>query len=305
MRSIRSQEGVRWELLIVDNCSSDGTQDVLRGIPEACVTFNSGNVGFGTAHNQNARRARGRHILFLNPDVSFGCGLFAGLTAALDQNTACAIAGPHVLEGSEQDRRSFPPRQFYPGEGVFPLESNREGYAWMSGCCLAMRRSVFEQVGGFDEGFFLYGEDTDLCLRTRQAGWRIAWLPQVEVLHSGRQSQSELSAYQRHRNLFRGVARFCEKHYAPPQTRSIMRVQFIAASLASALILLAGRSARGEDDPFHLQRLRARRDTAREWLAHHSVSPAPFDRHTPRILKRLTGLLVQGLREGRYPLDDF
>ena len=172
LESLAAQQGVRWELFVVDNASQDGTRAKLEHFSN--VTPNRMNVGYGAAHNQNLSRFCGRHVLFLNPDLTFSTGLFAGLTKFLDENPQVGITSPRVTEG--QERIPFPPRRFYPGEGMVPLEPGlrRKEYAWISGCCLAIRRAVLEQVGGFDPDYFLYQEETDLCPRVRRAGYRIA-----------------------------------------------------------------------------------------------------------------------------------
>jgi N-acetylglucosaminyl-diphospho-decaprenol L-rhamnosyltransferase len=186
LRSLARQEGVRWELLVVDNASQDGTPAKLERLPN--VTLNRTNVGYAAAHNQNLSRFHGRHVLFLNPDLTFSPDLFAGLVSFLDENPLVGVVGPRVLEGPE--RIPFPPRRFYPGEGMLALEPGlrRKEYAWLSGCCLAIRRAVLEQVRGFDPDYFLYQEETDLCLRVRRAGYRVACCPELEVEHVGQQS---------------------------------------------------------------------------------------------------------------------
>jgi GT2 family glycosyltransferase len=172
---LRAQIGSSFEVLIVDNGSRDAdvARRCLGGESFVEVTWNANNVGFGRAHNQNLSRFRGRYVLLLNPDVRFGPELFARLTAFLDARPDVGIAGPRIVEGPF--RREFLPRRFYPGDGMVPLEPgfDRGEIAWLNGCCLMLRRSVLEALGGFDPDYFLYAEETDLCLRARRAGVRI------------------------------------------------------------------------------------------------------------------------------------
>ncbi len=149
------------------------------------MTPNGTNVGYGRGHNDNLTRCRGSYVLVLNPDLEFDMGLFAGLASHLEKNPSVAIAGPRILEGV--NRRPFPPRYFYPGEGMVALERGlrRTEIAWLSGCCFIVRRGVFEALGGFDPDFFLYQEDTDFCLRTRRAGHRIGYVPSTMVHQRG------------------------------------------------------------------------------------------------------------------------
>ena len=248
LESLAGQQGVRWKLFVVDNASQDGTRAKLEQLSN--VTLNRTNVGFGAAHNQNLSRFRGRYVLFLNPDLTFSTDLFAGLTNFLDENPQVGIAGPRVLEG--RDRIPFPPRRFYPGEGMVPLEPGlrRKEYAWISGCCLAIRRAALEQVGGFDPGYFLYQEETDLCLRVRRAGYRIAWCPELEVEHAGQQSQTEFSEYERARKLFEGTAQFLRKHYGTRQLNSMFRFQHLGTSTLLGVSRMLPKSAWLRARPF-------------------------------------------------------
>ena len=206
--SLSIQLGVRWELFVFDNASTDSTAAWLAKRMVGNVTVNRTNVGYGRAHNQNRARFRGRHVLFLNPDVTFPAGLFAALVSFLDANPKAGVVGPSVLEGKE--RAAFPPRRFYPGERTIALEPGlRRGYyAWLSGCCMAIRRSVLEEVGGFDPDFFLYQEETDLCLRVRRSGYQIGWCQEWQVLHTHLQSQIGLSEYDQERRLLEGTVLF-------------------------------------------------------------------------------------------------
>lgn len=303
--SLSAQRGVRWELFVVDNASTDGTPDMLRRQMQGNVTLNQRNTGYGCAHNQNRERFRGRHVLFLNPDVTFAPGVFAALAGFLDANPRAGVAGPKVLEGPE--RAPFLPRRFYPGEGMVALDRGlrRRDYGWIGGCCLAIRRQVLEEIGGFDRDYFLYSEDTDLCLRVRRAGYRIGWCPEVEVVHQGRQSQTRLSEYAMARNLFSGVAIFLGKHYAERDVRSMLRFQLLAArvvlALPEGLLRVPGRGAA----PFRRDRVRARLDACREWLGNRGYRSFPLDGRSYKIAARQMHLLFEWAWKGGFPLDDY
>jgi GT2 family glycosyltransferase len=134
------------------------------------VFVNDTNIGYGRGHNRNLSQSRGSYVLLLNPDLEFEAGLFNRLSDYLDRHADCAMAGPCILEGSEL--RPFPPRYFYPGEGMVALQGGlrRRDIAWISGCCVIIRRHMFESLNGFDPDYFLYQEDTDLCLRVQGRG---------------------------------------------------------------------------------------------------------------------------------------
>jgi GT2 family glycosyltransferase len=176
----------------------------------------------------------------------------------------------------------------------------RTEVAWVQGACLAARRNVFQALGGFDPKFFLYFEETDLCLRARRAGYRIEWLPHLQVLHAAGHSQAPLSQYQRHYNLFAGLTVFLEKYFAPRDTRSMLRFQWAAASL---LLAMPGPWLRYP--AFLPERLRARRDICRQYLRNSQCSLFPVDLRTWRMAARVLRLSFDWLRSGgKLAVDD-
>lgn len=302
--ALRAQTGVSFEAFFVDNGSGDATAEMLRGAGFGDLILNPTNVGFGRAHNQNLSRFRGRHVVILNPDVRFGTDLLAHLVGYLDTQPGVAIAGPRVLEGPE--RREFAPRRWYPGEGMVPLEDRRPHgeIAWVSGCCMIVRRPVLEALGGFDPDYFLYAEEIDLCLRARRAGHRIGWCPSAAVHHLQHQSQPDTSAEERSRLLFRGIVTFWEKHYRPTDVRRMLRFQLWACEvLLSAGPVLRTLSRRwpalAED------RLRARRAVCGERLRARGSRGRLLAELPLRILLRQVELLARWVRQRRLPLDDY
>jgi N-acetylglucosaminyl-diphospho-decaprenol L-rhamnosyltransferase len=301
--SLASQEGLLWELFLVDNASTDGTPGILSQRGMGHVTTNAENAGFGRGHNQNGQRFRGRYLLFLNPDLELPPGLFAGLVRFLDNNPSIAIAGPKVLEGPS--RTPFPPRRCYPGQMLMPAgpEPAASQPAWINGCCMAIRRCVFEDIGGFDPAYFLYFEEVDLCWRARRAGWQLGWLPEYEVLHYGRGSQRSISEYQQARELFAGAVLFWEKRYAERDQAAMLRVQVLAAQmLLAASKLLSSRWPRHQG--LRQARLRARRDICREWLQRHGSGPWVLDSRCLRIAIRLARVAADWALSGRILFDD-
>jgi len=304
--SLRAQIGVTFEVHLVDNASRDAeaARRHVEGAPFVDATWNTENVGYGRAHNQNLSRFRGRYVLLLNPDVRFGPDLLARLVAFLDAHLDVAIVGPRIVEGSS--RREFPPRRFYPGEGMVALERgfDRREIAWLNGCCLMIRRPVLAALGGFDPDYFLYAEDPDLCLRARRAGHRIGWCPTAEAIHEHQQSQTGSSADERSRRLFRGVSIFWEKHYRPADVRRMMRFQ----SWSCGLLLATGPALRAlahRWPALEPARIRGRRDICREWMARHTMRPAALTDLPVSIALRQVTLLRHWLVRRRPPLDDY
>ena len=221
-----SRADVSCEVVVVDNASGDGTVEaVSREHPEALVVENAENLGFAAACNRGVARASGRYVLLLNPDAEIAPGTLGRLAGHLDANPDVAVAGCRLVapDGSAQfscGRFLTPWNQF---AETLKLGPPRRSYAaaevagdaadvdWVVGACLAVRRSAFDEIGGLDERFFMYSEDEDLCFRLRTKGWRVHYLPGVEVRHVG--GGSVAHAIERMRSETRASqAAFVRKH---------------------------------------------------------------------------------------------
>lgn len=301
---LRRQVGVAWEARFVDTASTDRSAALVGAAGVGEIEALDENLGYGRAHNRSAAHCRGEYLLLLNPDLRLEPGLFAGLVSRLDAHPEEALVGPRVFEGPRE--RPFPPRRFYPGEGMIPLEPGlrRREIAWLSGCCLAVRRAVFDELGGFDPGFFLYQAETDLCLRARRAGHGIGCVEELVVHHLHRQSQRQLSDYQHALRIFDGSAAFWRKHYPPRDFRRLLRFQ-IAISTLLLPIARAGRRFASWPPELAKPRLRARLDVCRRELA--AVFPDQASRAGWRgsIVLRQVGLALAWAAAGRFPLDDY
>lgn len=193
------------EVFVVDNASTDGSADAIRDrFPSVHLIANGRNVGFGAANNQAMRQARGRHLLLLNSDAFPRGGAVAKLVGYLDAHRAVGIVGPRLLneDGSLQPScYRFPtPSQAWRenlwlsrvfrrherwGDYRYWAHDRERDVEWIVGACMMVRREVYEAVGGFDERFFMYAEETDWQKRIRDAGWGVAFLPDAVVTHLG------------------------------------------------------------------------------------------------------------------------
>ena len=229
VRSLRA-EGVG-EIVVVDNASGDGSAAALAAAdPAARLLATGSNLGFGTAANRGAAAATGHHLLILNPDAVVEPGTVKVLVEALDRDDAVAIVGPRI---ENPDGSVYPSVRTFPSLGDalghafvgFVRPSNRwtrrykmldwdhaspRDVDWVSGTCMAVRRRAFEELGGFDESYFMYVEDVDLCWRAARGGWRVVYEPAGRVVHTIGVS-SELAPYRmiaiHHRSLFRFSAK--------------------------------------------------------------------------------------------------
>lgn len=202
--------GRSWTAIIVDNASSDEGPATLRGLPQTTLIANERNVGFGAAINQAARTTGARLLWLLNPDCEVRPGAFAALEATLDRHPECAMAAPQLLnvDGSVQASargepsawtglfgrntlltRFFPSsevaRRNLPAADLVASSVESAPVDWVMGAAMLIRREPFDLAGGFDERYFLYWEDADLCRRLRERGWTTRYVPPARVTHAG------------------------------------------------------------------------------------------------------------------------
>lgn len=224
------------EVVIVDNGSGDGSVDRVRvRYPDLTVIVPGRNLGYGSAANRGVASTTASLVLVSNPDLEVRPGTLAALVRALADHPAWALVGP-LIRTTAGDRypsaRRFPnlidagghallgifapdnrftrsyQRNELDGTIVDPVEVD-----WVSGACFLVRRSAFEQVGGFDEAYFMYAEDVDLCWRLGRAGWRAAYVPAAEVVHRQGVSTDHhpyRMIIEHHRSLLRFAARSTE-----------------------------------------------------------------------------------------------
>lgn len=195
------------QVVVWDNASGDGTVDAVRalGIPWVDAVQSDANLGYGAAANAGlARCPPSRHVAVLNADLAPEAGSLERLVAVLDEDPECGIVGPRLLDSDGETRpvRGVPTarallfqhtalRYLRFGRSAYraykaPAPPGPDGHVEMlSGAALVIRRSVFEQLGGFDERFFLYFEEVDLCVRCRRAGHTLRWEASAVIGHEG------------------------------------------------------------------------------------------------------------------------
>lgn len=192
--------GLALERIVVDNASGDATAAVVGARPPVRLLANDANRGFAAAANQGAREAHGRLLLFLNPDARPAPASVAALVSALEGAERAGLAGARLLwpDGTPQPSAWPAPslatlvfealllRNLWPRSRLDHIEAPADppfAVPCLSGACLLARRSCFDALAGFDEGFFLYHEDWDLCLRARDAGWSCLLVPAASAVH--------------------------------------------------------------------------------------------------------------------------
>ena len=174
-------------MVVVDNASQDGTADTLaRLLPQAQIVRNATNKGFGSANNQGIAQVDTRYALLLNPDCEIQPEALAALLDTAERYPQAAIIAPQGWRSKEAVQPSYRQAFYeYRPKQVYRIPDGTCSAKWLHGCCLLIRVAAFREFGGFDENFFLYYEDDDLCLRALQAGYDCLLEPQAKVLHVG------------------------------------------------------------------------------------------------------------------------
>ncbi|HZQ26813.1 MAG TPA: glycosyltransferase family 2 protein [Acidimicrobiales bacterium] len=202
VRSLRA-DGVG-DVVVADNASRDRSLDGLDS--DVVVVHTGANLGFGTGANRGAARAAATSdaLLICNPDLVVEPGSVKSLAAALERDPGLGLVAPRI---ENTDGTTYPSPRIFPGlfdavghafVGFFKPDNRftrryrmlgvdrsqaSASVDWVSGSCFLVRRSAWEQLGGFDESYFMYAEDVDLCWRAHRAGWRVGFEPEARVVH--------------------------------------------------------------------------------------------------------------------------
>jgi N-acetylglucosaminyl-diphospho-decaprenol L-rhamnosyltransferase len=253
LRSLRANAELPVEVVVVDNASRDGSAAAARAeFPEVRVVEAAGNLGFSKANNLGIHETTAPYVWILNPDTEVQPGNLACLARILDERADVGLVGPRTVSTDGAPQVSF-------GEALTPvaewlqqalvrgvrsrrppalrraveLASREREPGWISASCVLARRTALDAVGGFDEGFFLYEEDVDLCLRLHRGGWRIVFTPATAIVHHlGKSGSAEplrvrLAYHRSH-------LRFYQKHNTALQT-ALLRGYLGASALVGLL----------------------------------------------------------------------
>ena len=220
-----------FDIWIVDNYSSDGSPAMIReSYPDVNFIENDENVGFGKANNQALRKSQGDYVLLLNPDTVVKTNAISELINFLDNNPDAGIAGARLInpDGTLQiSAFPFPTlfrefwRMFYLDSVVYlsnyPMKNWNKDQArevdTLLGACMLIRREAINQFGLFDEEYFIYSEEVDLCTRLKEAGWRLYWVPGAVVIHFAGKSIQQVSE-EMFLRLYEGKVLYFRKHHS-------------------------------------------------------------------------------------------
>jgi GT2 family glycosyltransferase len=291
------------DVVVVDNASSDGTRELVESKFPFARVVDSQNHGFSHANNRGAATCDARYVLFLNPDTEIVAGRFSDLLEEMDQRPEVGLAGVRQLTG---DGDLWPTIRYFPsipraiGEALaaerwpvharwlgereldLSLYEREQPCDWTSGSFLFARREALMSSGLLDERFFIYSEETDLCLRIRQAGWDIRHLTGMTIVHHAgkggvRPKMVAQEAY--------GRSQYARKHFGRP-ARNVYMTAVFARHLVRALA-----PGRGDEA---LDRRKAARRAIATMLGR--VEP-PFGSPPPTALAPLGDVPVERLAD--------
>lgn len=239
LESVHRQTLLSHEIWVVDNGSTDGSCEMVReAFPEVRLIANEDNKGFAAANNQALPLCTGEHVLLLNSDTVVLDGAIDKMATFLQLHPEAGGVGCKLLNadgtlqpsahGFYRSWRSLvenrlvhllwprrhartPFLSFWDHNQVRPVD-------WVTGAALMVRRSVIQEVGLLDDGFFMYGEEVDWQYRMKQAGRRVFFLPSARVIHYGGASSRHIVT-QMKRQEYESRLRFVQKHYPPVAAR--------------------------------------------------------------------------------------
>ncbi len=247
------------EIIVVDNASNDGSLEAIVGLPIKIIR-NEKNLGFAAACNAGLNAASAPYLLFLNPDTHFEPGALTILLEALRENGRAGMAGGLLVnpDGSEQagGRRAVPTpwRSFVRAFGLVrfsnrwprlffdfhlhrqPLPEGNVEVEAISGACMLVSRDAVSDVGTWDERYFLHCEDLDWCMRFRQKGWKIVFVPKAKIHHAqGACSRKKRMFVEWHKH--RGMMIFYKKFFRHQYPAGLMAL--VAAGVWMRFCMLA------------------------------------------------------------------
>ena len=269
LRSLDRQSEVESEVIVVDNGSADGSAEMAEAEFGARVIRNRENRGFCAANNQGIAAAQGEFVALLNNDAEASGGWLAALHRACSGAPDIGMAASKVLEWEDPSRIDKAGHLIFPdgqnrgrgtGERDHGQYDREEEVLWPDGCAAMYRKAMLDRIGGFDEDFFAYGDDAELGLRARIAGWRCIYTPRAVVRHHrgstlGKGSTRRLELIERNRLLL-AIKLF-------PWSLLLLNPVFFAARLAAGALA----ACRGAGDTAHFPGLAGKWRLARALVA--------------------------------------
>lgn len=237
LRSLQTFCTYPHEVIVVDNASTDNSvRSIQTHFPQVQLIANHHNRGFAAANNQGLARATGECIVFLNPDTELIQEPFLPLLESLQKNPAIGCIAPQLLNADRTPQLSVRPfPKFW--DQVFILLKLRPFLSWtplmkkylgqtisassdrlsvdqVMGAAMVLPRRVIDIVGGWDEQFWIWFEEVDLCYRLKQHGWQVMYQPATKIIHHGGSSFQQVFSWRKQWWLLQSLRRYITKHWA-------------------------------------------------------------------------------------------
>lgn len=242
------------EVIVIDNASTDGSADYIRqAFPTVTLITNTDNRGFGKAVNQGIVAAFSEYCFVLNPDTEVPCGAIARLYEFMETHHKVGIAGPHLITKAGTTIPSVRGNPTFVSQALVLLKLHhvlgflptlmryfKRGFDYrkeqevtqIMGTAMMIRKKVIDQVGGFDESFFLLFEEVDFCKCVKSVGWQICYVPSVEIIDYASQSFRQLTAVARARLFNTSLLYYAKKHWKKWQWRIMQILNYPSLGLA-------------------------------------------------------------------------
>ncbi|WP_347274404.1 glycosyltransferase family 2 protein [Candidatus Kuenenia sp.] len=261
METIRKKtKDISYEIIVVDNSKDTKESFFQKNHPDIKYIFNSKNLGFSKAANIGINNSAGQYVLLLNPDTRLKNNVAMLLAGFLDKHPDVGVAGAKILNDDESIQfscRSFPsyktaffnryslltrmfPKNRYSTAYINPINSHNEtaGVDWLSGSCMMLRKQALESTGLFDENFFMYCEDVDICHRMKLLGWKVVYYPEAVIYHSIGKSSSQnkiKAVVERHKSMWTYYKKYLHRRKA---TDIIIRFGIVSRCIFHLIIAL-------------------------------------------------------------------
>lgn len=239
------------EVIVVDNASTDDSVTAIRGMyPQVKIIQNCENVGFARANNQAAAASTGRYLLLVNSDAWLQTGAARALYDLAESQCRAGIVGACLLNPDQSFQASHTPFPTLEQEFLILSGLGRKLYGrwypshgpdqvtrivdYVEGACLLVRREALDQVGGMDEGYFMYAEEVDWCYAMQKSGWQVWYQPAARVIHLGGAS-SQHRRPEQEGNLYRSRVRFFRKNYGN-RAAQLLAAQLIVFTAIKQLV---------------------------------------------------------------------
>lgn len=273
-------EGLAFEVILVDNASTDGSVEMVRGeFPQVLLIENRENVGFARANNQAIRESQARYVLLLNSDAFLTGKAVHNMIEVLEANLGVGIAGARLVFPDGQPQLSHGPlptiysefMSLFGLDKYLPRRNQDPSITFVEtgtvvGACLMVRRSMLDQIGLLDENYFFFSEEVDLCRRAHRVGWKVVHVPGAKVIHIGGGSSGNTP--NRMLILYREKLRYFGKHKGRASQEILLMGIWLATliKLVGYFVLRVLTLGRVQKDFFWLRVVKGLPQLGTEWV---------------------------------------